>query len=268
MQSEFDLTVSDWEARMFITLKTVEACADHGEYLGYHRKKDDDESVSGCPECASEKQREKDRAEQESDRVKRAADNLEKKIGRACIPKRFASRRFDDYRADTLAQKRALTVCQEYADNFEDNFEAGRCLLLMGKPGTGKTHLAAAIGNQIMRAGKWTSVYATVDAILKHIKASFGSDTDYNETEAFEAFTSPSLLIIDEVGATKATEFETSTLFSIINSRYEEQMPTVVISNLRPDDLPTVLGERSVDRLREGKGVAVVFDWESSRPSL
>ncbi|MNJ76306.1 DNA replication protein DnaC [compost metagenome] len=61
------------------------------------------------------------------------------------------------------------------------------------------------------------------------------------------------------------SDFELTTLFSIINGRYEQLRPTVVISNLGADQLPVAMGERCVDRLREGNLIVVPFDWESQR---
>ena len=72
-----------------------------------------------------------------------------------------------DYLAESPKQRKALDTCQEYADNFRAHFEAGRCLLLLGKPGTGKTHLAAAIAGQVMVQSAATAVYRTVGGILQ-----------------------------------------------------------------------------------------------------
>src|SRR5690606_40257370 len=60
------------------------------------------------------------------------------------------------------------------------------------------------------------------------------------EAQVMNAMISPDLLVIDEVGATKPTEFEQATLFHVINSRYEQMRPTVVISNLDPHELPEI----------------------------
>jgi DNA replication protein DnaC len=67
------------------------------------------------------------------------------------------------------------------------------------------------------------------------------------------------------VSKEQPSDFELTTLFAIINGRYEQMRPTVVISNLSGDQLPLAMGERCVDRLREGGGVVVPFDWESQR---
>src|SRR5690606_12608951 len=106
-------------------------------------------------------------------------------------------------------------------------------------PGTGKTHLANAIAGHIIVNCGATAVYRTVAGILQHVKGSYDSRSEYTEAEAFSSLIEPSLLIIDEVGATKPTEFEQATLFNIINGRYEEQRPTIVVSNLMPEELPT-----------------------------
>ena len=258
-----NLTVAPLEAKFGIVSKELAVCAEHGEYaaiISKHR-----EGPSGCPACADALQRKQDEERIAAERVKNAADRLANKLGAALIPARFRDRTFESYIATEPKQVKALTICRDYAENFAEHFEAGRCLLLLGNVGTGKTHLATAIANHIMRTTTATAVYRTVGGILQHIKGSYDRESDYSEADAFAAYTKPSLLIIDEVGATKPTEFELATLFNIINARYEEQLPTVVISNLPAGELSGALGERCVDRLREGGGIAVGFDWKSAR---
>ncbi len=138
---------------------------------------------------------------------------------------------------------------------------------MTGTPGTGKTHLAAAIAGHVIASHNATAVYRTVGGLLQFIKGSYGPQAEYTEAEAFASLVEPSLLIIDEVGATKPTEFELATLFAVINGRYEAQLPTIVISNIDAKELGAVLGDRSVDRLREGRGIGLVFEGASARIS-
>lgn len=267
MQSEaINLNVAPLEAKFGIVAKELAVCAEHGEYAAIISKHK--EGPSGCPACAEIRQREQDAERLEQERAKNAADRLANKLGAALIPSRFRDRSFEGYIATEPKQVKALTICRDYAENFREHFEAGRCLLLLGNVGTGKTHLATAIANHIMHTSTATAVYRTVGGILQHIKGSYDRESDYSEADAFSAYTKPSLLIIDEVGATKPTEFELATLFNIINGRYEEQLPTVVISNLPAGELSGALGERCVDRLREGGGIAVGFDWVSARAKV
>lgn len=258
-----NLTVDPLERRFGIVSKELAVCEQHGQYAAIISKHK--EGPSGCPACADALQRKQDEERIAAERVKNAADRLANKLGAALIPSRFRDRTFESYIATEPKQVKALTICRDYAENFAEHFKAGRCLLLLGNVGTGKTHLATAIANHIMRTTTATAVYRTVGGILQHIKGSYDRESDYSEADAFAAYTRPSLLIIDEVGATKPTEFELASLFNIINARYEEQLPTVVISNLPAGELSGALGERCVDRLREGGGIAVGFDWKSAR---
>lgn len=265
--NEVDLSVSKIERDMFgVTHKERRLCDVHGLYASV--VSDKVPSGSGCPACASDRQREADKAEADEQAKQYAAAKLEAKLGGAMIPPRFKGKTFEAFKAEDDKQRKVLAVCRAYAENFHKHHAEGRSLLLLGNVGTGKTHLAAAVADYVIRHYGFNALYRTVYGILQHVKGSFDREAEYNETEAFQAFIEPELLIIDEVGATKSSEFEQQTLFNIINGRYEQQVPTIVISNLMPEELIGALGERCVDRLREGGGIAQVFTWGSARKSI
>jgi DNA replication protein DnaC len=242
-------------------------CEQHGAFAGTISTILGRTFRTGCPQC-SEIRKQQEAAAEHAEVARQAQERAQRKLGAALIPARFVGKSFADYLATTPAQDKALRICSEYAANFADNAKVGRCLLLLGKPGTGKTHLAASIANHIVTHTSSTAVYRTVGGILQYVKGSYDRASEYSEAQAFDSLTKPHLLIIDEVGATKPTEFELATLFQIINGRYEELRPTVVVSNLQAAELVAALGERCVDRLREGGGIAVTFDWKSARKAV
>ncbi|WP_236233665.1 ATP-binding protein [Pseudomonas tohonis] len=258
-----NLEVCDFEKRFGIVSKHLAVCDEHGEYASIVSVKTS--KPSGCPKCADLAEVRKQAEEQQAMFERIARERIERRLGNALIPPRFAGKTFDDYQTKESGQKKNLGVCVDYARNFRSHLEVGRCLLLLGKPGTGKTHLATAIAGHVVVNHNVIAAYRTVTSILQYIKGSYDSRSDYSEAEAFEALIEPHLLIIDEAGATKPTEFELATMFTLINGRYEQMRPTILVSNLMPKELPGVIGDRCVDRLRENGGIALVFNWESER---
>lgn len=256
-------------------VKENRSCDVHGDYIANLFSFAGRQHESPCPACFELQQKKEqgeeiERMAEERKRIREEAEQrrLEEKTGAARIPKRFQNKTFADYIAETPQQQKALEACTSYAHNFADNLAAGRCLILSGNVGTGKTHLAAAIAGYIVQETEHTAVFRSLHSILQSIKATYGSDSDFTESDVLAMFTSPDLLVIDEVGATKPSEFELSTLFAIINARYESQLPTVIITNLDAGELKNNIGDRCADRLREGGGRAIAFNWESKRKEL
>jgi DNA replication protein DnaC len=250
-------------------------CDIHGEYQSRVMKFGSVTRCTPCLDCFEiqvKEQEKRDTLQREAEYLERAAQNkidaMERKIGNALIPKRFKGKTFEQYIVESPEQQKALDACKEYAFNFDEHYAVGRCLILFGNPGTGKTHLAASIADYLVTETKHTAIYRSLFSILQAIKNTYGNDAESTEREIFETLESPSLLIIDEIGATKSTEFELATLFALINARYEAQVPTLIISNLDAKDLAGAIGDRCVDRLREGGGRALRFGWDSMRSNL
>lgn len=181
------------------------------------------------------------------------------------LPLRFKCRRFEDFNVANKGQAHALAFARDYATDFKVNAgAAGRCALFIGGVGTGKTTLAAAVGAAIAAQGVSCS-YSTVRAALRRIKDTWRPTAEETESQALTALINPGFLILDEVGVQFCTAAEEILLYDIINGRYENLRPILLISNLDAAGVRTVLGDRGYDRLREAGGQAIAFDWESYR---
>ena len=137
--------------------------------------------------------------------------------------------------------------------------------MFCGKPGTGKNHLACAIANSIIENHQAKVLISTALRIARDIKNSWSRDSQISEERTIKTYTDKDLLIIDEIGVQFGSEAEKIILFEIINTRYEQMKPTILISNLSEQELGIYIGERVLDRMMEGQGAIIAFDWESYR---
>jgi len=135
----------------------------------------------------------------------------------------------------------------------------------VGRPGTGKTHLAVGIGLQIMERNNRTVLFTTVMRAVRRVKDTWGKSGSETETKAIAALAFPDFLILDEVGLQFNSDTERLILFDVLNDRYEKRRPTLLMSNLPVGEVGEYLGERIMDRLREDGGEFIPFDWESHR---
>ncbi|MEH6812913.1 MAG: ATP-binding protein [Motiliproteus sp.] len=232
------------------------------------------EITNGCPECQAEALAAADQAErveqaqeQRQQRSEAARRHLEMRYQMSAIPPRYLTRTFDNYRAVDVGQQKALAACQQFADQFGSRLETGAGLILSGRPGTGKTHLACAIANQVISQGR-SALFITVAALVRKIRSTYGNRDGLSEQDVINDFSRVDLLIVDEVGIQRGTDSEEHLLFEVLNDRNSYYKPTILISNLNATQMGEYIGERSMDRMREGGGRFVPFNWESYRTKV
>lgn len=225
--------------------------------------------VGMCPECAREvnaalqKQGQKDdAAEQRVYALDHKRKEQAERFDRVGIPPRFRRRSFDNYEAVTDKQRSALRRARAYSGRVCDGGYGG--LILSGSPGTGKTHLACAIGMAFESTGR-SVLFMSVAELIRHLRKSYRKDSEQDLQKAINALRDIDLLILDEVGVQTGSDDELLLLNDVINARYNWMKPSVLISNLSVPKLDPVLGARIIDRMREDGGALIEFDWESFR---
>lgn len=214
-----------------------------------------------CPECSRIQKIEKDAAEEKKDADDRQR-RLESRLNQSGIPLRYRAKDFASFIADTDEKENALSIAMEFAQNFDIHRAKGTVAVFSGLPGTGKSHLAIAIAQQIMSGH--TALYTSAIDAVRMIRDTWDRKSAQTETQVLKILASIDLLILDEVGVQYGTEAEQVSLFDIIDKRYRDLMPTILLTNQNRVGLKQFLGDRSFDRLRED-GIWVKFDWASHR---
>ncbi|MCP4553280.1 MAG: ATP-binding protein, partial [Bacteroidetes bacterium] len=107
--------------------------------------------------------------------------------------------------------------------------------------------------------------YVSFYDIMAKIKSTFNKKSDQSEESLIKHYRNKGFLIIDEIGVQFESNLEKVILFQILNGRYENYKPTILITNLNNTDLLKTLGERIVDRFYENKGGVFSFEWDSYR---
>lgn len=175
---------------------------------------------------------EKKAAEREKERRKEAEEMkiVHELRDKSLMDARFTGQTFSTFKT-TKDNERALKLCKRYIDKFDSMVERNQGLLFWGDVGTGKTFAAACIANALLE--RRVSVVMTSFVKLLEAMQGFKEDDD----SLIHRLNRAKLLIIDDLGAERGTEFALEKVYNIIDSRYRAKLPLILTTNLNLKDM-------------------------------
>lgn len=240
----------------------VDHCDLHGAYeYRYIQVLDKWHCTTSCPKCAEIDRRKNQEAERERAKELHRVAETEKRL-KAGISKRNLNKGFDFIVAQTAEQKKAKKRCIDFIADFLNG--SSRNMIMTGGVGTGKTLMASAMIEELITKGKECRIIRIID-LIRDIRSGWKNDSELDERAIIKKFVDYDLLFIDEIGIQNCTDSERLHIFDVIDGRYQDMRPTILISNLDIEKVKSEVGERVVDRLREDRGALVVFNWQSFR---
>jgi DNA replication protein DnaC len=164
------------------------------------------------------------------------------------IPKHFRGVSFDRPPVPEIARVApdVVQAIRRYVSEIDAQLAAGRGLWLMGDTGTGKTALAMIVSKAAIEAGHTVAIYS-LPRLLNLIRASI--EREGGMVTFLDRLAAVDLLHIDDLGAENPTDWVLEQLYSIVNTRYEDERAMVITTNLEQEDLKKQLGLRTVSRL-------------------
>lgn len=204
-----------------------------------------------CEEAQAQhaEQKRKRLVEEEAAEARERQLRIDRLHARSLIPSRWKTRTFEHLQVSET-NRVAYENAKEYADAFKRGDGSG--LLFTGSVGTGKTHLSAAIALELLER-EFSVVFGTVTTLLAEIRRTY-EDEKSSDYDVFNRMAKCDLLIIDDLGKEKVTEWVDQTIYEIINTRYENNKALIITTNMSLTTLRskyTNTGEAVVSRILE-----------------
>lgn len=166
--------------------------------------------------------------------------HLERLMATSGLRRSMAWLTFGNFNAYAPDLEAALVTCQAFAE-APDGW-----VYLHGTFGNGKTHLLAATAMRLIER-RIGALYVVVPEFLDRIRRSFNADADEAFDELWRRIESCDVLLLDDLGAEKASPWVTERLYTLIDGRYRDRAPMVVASNLSPEQIGGRIGSRLGD---------------------
>jgi DNA replication protein DnaC len=191
-------------------------------------------------------------AEKEEEKIKQAEDRLKEQELKRLFSIHDLGERFNESKFSSFVVREGSEKCFKLAQKYVQEFDEweGESLMFWGEPGNGKSHLATAIANELTEKGKRV-VFISMPDLLEKIKATFNRNSNESEAEIMKGLQVCDLLIIDDIGAEKVSDWVQEVIFRIVDGRYKKMKPIMATSNLEPKELAERIGKRAYDRLIE-----------------
>lgn len=170
-----------------------------------------------------------DRVRKEKEAKDRQMKIVESLRSQSLMDKRLRDATFENF-TETEFNKENAKKCRKYAECFDTMLKRNQGLLLFGDVGTGKTYAAACIANYLLER-KVPVVMTSFVKLIESVK------TMESETVLMSKLNKAQLLIIDDLGAERNTDFALEKVYNIVDSRYRARMPVIFTSNLKLSDM-------------------------------
>jgi DNA replication protein DnaC len=178
------------------------------------------------------------------------------RLGESHIPKRYQHCTIGNFSAYNESLEKAVVQARRIAES--EDLAAGRGLFFEGQPGVGKTHLAVAVLRRVMERLSVRGLFYDTRDLLRMIRSTYDPSIRTTELEVLRPVINADLLVLDDLGAEKTSEWVEETMNLIVNTRYNERRLTIFTSNFPdiPDDsdlnsLVFRIGHRMRSRLHE-----------------
>jgi len=146
----------------------------------------------------------------------------------AHIPKRYENCTFKNFEKHDVSQEHALKISKKFVDNYPVQ-DVG--LLFIGPCGIGKTHLAVALIRELIQKKNVPCYFCDFRELIKNIQSTYTPDSWQSESDVLSPVFEKDVLVLDELGAKRASAWVDETVFYIINNRYNNKKLTIFTSN-------------------------------------
>jgi DNA replication protein DnaC len=200
----------------------------------------------------------------------RVRERSARRLGRAGIPRRYEHCTLESYETNFPSSHRSLGAALLRAKRFVESYPletAGTGLLLTGTIGVGKTHLAVGILQSLVEERGASGLFYDYRDLLKQVQNSYNPQVRETELEVLRPVFEAEVLVLDELGAAKPTDWVWDTVAHILNTRYNDRRTTIITTNypnfgplgtesgprgvMREETLGDRIGERMRSRLQE-----------------